>query len=442
MYDRVQSTYDRVRQVAIERSDDLVKIIKSKRDSLLKTADEHVTSTEMNLHKYKSDLGNTCTLIDERLKALMNGEDFVRNSQVEHDIDRLIEESNKRLDWISQQNSIVMPVFVTSAEFLMKKLYGELKFRSISQQEVIKFDCKTENGSQFLLSIPKKTPVWTISLKIIPYFLCFYSNVNPQLFVCDRNGVLNVYSHKSLLTDGTPRLLRTIHLFRKHYDVVVESFSVYTRLMIVHTRLYSQQDFGTIFFFTHDGLMEIPGIELSRPLRQFLADDNTNRLWGIDRWGCTIFSHKLPSFSYQIIPAISLCENYIEYKDVDNFDPLKIATNKNVMAVLGKGSQTINIYDKQSKRLMTTGQFDAGKYWQLWNLLLFKDNRLLLKFDNDNAEYIKRSIFIEFDKTGVAVNKIETQCAIQMTIGPNNEIVVGFRNSASQNDRGAIRCYI
>jgi len=70
---------------------------------------------------------------------------------------------------------------------------------------------------------------------------------------------------------------------------------------------------GSLYFFTHDGILEHEPIELINPIRQYLADEKY--LWAIDSITQTIFYHVQPLFTHEISSMISKHDDFISFNN-------------------------------------------------------------------------------------------------------------------------------
>lgn len=292
------------------------------------------------------------------------------------------------------------------------------------------------SGDTFLLSIPTKSPMWTVLTEGLPTHLCVYPLGKSVLILCcSSNGILSLLTYLSPVTYDSPRYIRSFNLFPHQTRIHVQSFTVFNRFILVH--LQSKNTNGSLYFFTHDGILEHEPIQLSNPIRQYLADEN--RLWAIDSVTQTIFSHAQPLVTQEISSILSKREQFVTFdRDQSNFIPFRLAVNQQLLAVLGQNSQQVFIYNKISREKIFTSQFSAGQGMNIWDIGLFpRDNSLLLKFDWSSDEYVKRSLFIHFNTKNQTVGRIEGKHCLGVVIGPNKEILIGFNLRT-----GAIRCYM
>jgi hypothetical protein len=293
-----------------------------------------------------------------------------------------------------------------------------------------------ESGDTFLLSIPMKSPMWTVLTEGLPTHLCVYPlGTSVLILCCSSNGTLSVLTYLSPVTYDSPRYIRSWNLFPHQTCIHVQSFTVFNRFMLVH--LQSKNTNGSLQFFTHDGILEHEPIQLSNPIRQYLADEN--RLWVIDAITQTIFSHAQPLITQEISSILSKREQFIAFDhDQSNFIPFRLAVNQQLLAVLGQDAQQVFIYNKISREKIFTSHFSGGQGLNICDIGLFpRDNSLLLKFDWSSDEYVKRSLLIHFNTKNQTVGRIEGKHCLGVVIGPNKEILIGFNLKT-----GVIRCYM
>ncbi|CAF4123176.1 unnamed protein product [Rotaria magnacalcarata] len=315
-------------------------------------------------------------------------------------------------------------------EFLSKSIGSDSQASSLSSNQSM----INTHGDTSLQSIPPKLPMWTVVIKALPTHLCVYPlGKSTIIFSCSTTGSISLLSYISPVTYDSPRYIRSFNLFPGHIRYVVQSFTVFSRFMLAH--VHRKYDNGTLFFFTHDGILEYGPIELSNPIRQYMADEN--RLWAIDSITQTIFFHGQPLFRDDISSILSKRDIFITFDDQSNFVPIRMASNQQLLAVLGKDLQQVFIYNKISRERILTSHFSAGINMNIWDIGLFpRDNSLLLKFDWQFDGNVKRSLFIHFNTKNQSVGRIEGKYCLGSVIGPNKEIILGLNHRT-----GIIRCY-
>jgi len=292
------------------------------------------------------------------------------------------------------------------------------------------------SGDTSLQSIPPKLPMWTVMIKGIPTHLCLYPlGKSTLIFSCSSTGIISLLTYISPVTYDSPRYIRSFGLFPDQTNIFVQSFTVFNRFMLLHVQAKNENDL--LYFFTHDGILEHEPIQLSNPIRQYLADEN--RLWAIDSITQTIFSHAQPIVTHEISLIISKREHFISFNDQSNFIPFRLAINHQLIAILSHDLQQVFIYNKISREQIFTSHFSAGNRMNIWDIGLFpRDNSLLLKFDwSFDDGNVKRSLFIHFNTKNQSVGRIEGKNCLGMVIGPNKEILIGFNLRT-----GIIRCYM
>ena len=291
------------------------------------------------------------------------------------------------------------------------------------------------SGDTSLQSIPPKLPMWTVVIKGQPTYLCVYPlGKSTLIFSCSSNGIISLLTYISPVTYDSPRYIRSFNLFPDQNRIYVQSFTVFNRFMLLHIRQNNAND--SLYFFTHDGILEHEPIQLSNPVRQYLADEN--RLWAIDSITQIIFFHAQPLVTHEISAVLSKRDDFITFDHQINFIPFRIAINHQLLAILGKDSQQVFIYNKISRERIFTSHFSAGNCMNIWDIGLFpRDNSLLLKFDWTYDGNGKRSLFIHFNTKNQSVGRIEGKHCLGVVIGPNKEILIGFNLRT-----GIIRCYM
>ncbi|UJR35747.1 hypothetical protein I4U23_028496 [Adineta vaga] len=339
-----------------------------------------------------------------------------KNLNVGKEIKRLNEEADRQLRLLKHRADIV-PVFCPSTMKPSAHMFGELLFKykdpeSKSPKLSTNQSMINTSGDTSLQSIPSKLPMWTVIVNALPTHLCVYP----------------------VVTYDSPRYIRTFHLFPEQSRIYVQSFAVFNRFMLVHIREKDHQD--SLYFFTHDGILEYGPIQLSNLIRQYLADEN--RLWAIDSMTQTIFFHAQPLFTHEISTILSKHEQFISFDEQSNFIPFRIAINHQLLAILSKDLQQVYIYNKISRERIFVSHFTAGMSTNIWDIGLFpRDNSLLLKFDCSFEGNVKRSLFIHFNTKNQSVGRIEGKHCLGVVIGPNKEILIGFNLRT-----GIIRCYM
>ena len=316
-------------------------------------------------------------------------------------------------------------------------MLGELRFKSNDFESETSSTLSNQSinnayGDTSLRSIPLKLPMWTIAVDGLPNHLCIYSfDKSTFIFSCTTNGTISLVKYSSPVTYDSPSYNRSFNLFPQDKHIIVRSFTVFNRFMLLH--VHKKHNNGSLYFFTYDGNLEHKPIELSHLIYQYIADDNY--LWAIDSVTHTIFFHRQPLSKNEISSVLSKCDNFITFDDRSNFSPLRITFNQQLLAVLGIDLQQVYIYNKISRERIFTSHFSAGINTSIRNIGLFPhDGSLLLKFDS--ALNGKHSLFIHFDAKNQSVGRIEGKYCLDAVIGPNNEILVGFNLRT-----GIIRCY-
>ncbi len=319
-------------------------------------------------------------------------------------------------------------------------MFGELLFKPIEFKSKTSSSSSDQSminsyGDTSLQSIPPKLPMWTVIVKAPPTHLCVYPlGKSTLIFSCSSTGIISLLNYISPVTYDSPRYIRTFNLFPEHVRILVRSFTVFNRFMLLHIHETEHND--SLYFFTHDGILEHGPIQLSNPIRQYLADEN--RLWAIDSITQTIFFHVQPLFPHEISSKFSQRENFISFDTKSNFIPFRLAINHQLLAILSKDLQQVYIYNKISRERIFVSHFSAGNSMNIWDIGLFpRDNSLLLKFDWSFDGNVKRSLFIHFNTKNQSVGRIEGKHCLGVVIGPNKEILIGYNLRT-----GIIRCYM
>ena len=282
--------------------------------------------------------------------------------------------------------------------------------------------------------------MWTVTVQATPFYLCLYPHgKSTLLFSCSSDGVLSLYTYLSPVTYDSPRYLRTCHLFSDQPHVFIQSCTVFHRFILVHVYLHPKtsrdRDLGTLFFFTHEAILEHEPVRLSTPVRQYLADEN--RLWAIDSLKQSIFSQAQPTCAEEILTVLSHRDHFASFDSTDSFLPFRMSVNQQSLAVLAKDLQQVFIYNKSTRERIFKSQFGAGHEMNIWSTALFpRDNSLLLKFDWTREKKVQYSVFIHFNTKNQAIGRIEGKYCMGFVVGPHKEIIVGFNLKT-----GVIRCY-
>ncbi|CAM4950629.1 unnamed protein product [Rotaria socialis] len=396
-------------------------------------------TNDMNALKHQPiDIDAVTRLVEPKLNALRSCNNFLENINVEKEIKRLNDVADRQLRLFKHRADIV-PILSAPTENPSDNIFGEFISKSTeseSQASSLSFNQSMINthGDTSLQSIPPKLPMWTVVIKALPTHLCVYPlGKSTIIFSCSTTGSISLLSYISPVTYDSPRYIRSFNLFPRHIHYVVQSFTVFNRFMLAH--VHRKYDNGALFFFTHDGMLEYGPIELSNPIRQYMADEN--RLWAIDSITQTVFFHEQPLFRDDISSILSKRDIFITFDDQSNFVPIRMALNQQLLAVLGKDLQQVFIYNKISRERIFTSHFSAGINMNIWDIGLFpRDNSLLLKFDWQFDGNVKRSLFIHFNTKNQSVGRIEGKYCLGSVIGPNKEIILGLNHRT-----GIIRCY-
>ena len=150
--------------------------------------------------------------------------------------------------------------------------------------------------------------------------------------------------------------------------------------------LSDQTDTSSVYFFDHRGSQQADTCLQNFPVRQLSADLGFKCLWGVDRHqhsgrlvvdgrrrihrSLLVYYNQLPMNVNQIEHFIEQREDFIKFGR--DFEPIRITQNQTSIAVVERNSQSVHIFDKQSKEqidevqnlLRTEGTF------RLWNVLV------------------------------------------------------------------------
>ncbi|CAF0795384.1 unnamed protein product [Rotaria sordida] len=397
-------------------------------------------ANDINALKHQPiDINAVSRSIEPRLNALRNSKDFLENINVDKEIKRLNDVADRQLRLLKHKADII-PILSAPMENSSSNIFGELLFKPVEFESKISNSSSDQSminayGDTSLQSIPPKLPMWTVIIKALPTHLCIYPvGKSTIIFSCSTNGIISLLTYISPVTYDSPRYIRSFNLFPEQIHIIVQSFTVFNRYMLLH--VHQKYDNGSLFFFTHDGILEHGPVQLSNPIRQYLADEN--RVWAIDSITQTIFYHAQPLFTHEISSILSKRDNFISFDNKSNFIPFRIALNHQLLAILSKDLQQVFIYNKISRERIFTSHFSAGTSMNIWDIGLFpRDNSLLLKFDWSFDGTVKRSLFIHFNTKNQSVGRIEGKYCLGVVIGPNKEILIGFNLRT-----GIIRCYM
>ncbi|CAF1350333.1 unnamed protein product [Adineta steineri] len=397
-------------------------------------------ANENNASKHQPiDINTVSKLVEPRLNALKNNNNILENIKVEKEIKRLNEEADRQLRLLKHKADIV-PILSPPKTKSSINILGELRFKSMNSDSKISDASSDQSminsyGDTSFQSIPTKLPMWTVLVKALPTHLCVYPlGKSTLIFSCSSDGIISLLNYISPVTYDSPRYIRSFNLFPEQTHVFVQSFTVFSRFMLVHTREKDKIDY--LFIFSHEGILEYGPIQLSNPIGQYLADEN--RLWAIDTITQTIFFHTQPLLTDEISFKLSKRDNFISFDDTSEFIPFRIAINHQLLAILSKDLQQVYIYNKMSRERIFVSHFTAGNSMNIWDIGLFpRDHSLLLKFDWKSDGVIKHSLFIHFNTKNQSVGRIEGKHCLDVVIGPNKEILIGFNLRT-----GIIRCYM
>ncbi|CAF0919473.1 unnamed protein product [Rotaria sordida] len=449
----VENEMSRIRQIIEQQYLDVVESIESEKNTLLIKLEDYIKSITSNV-KHK-DLQQLFNSINQRL------EDVFQNSNTAYNADDFLLEIehfnmqiSNRLTHI-QSSSFKYPYLNPSKPVIISDIFGELQWNSkpMSNRNLSRplFITTSGHGSihtsdelqdeslsvseedSIPVPVMRRQKQWSIDACGVPHFLCILSKKNYLLFACDKYGCIDLYQLDGTDPSNTPRHLRQFDLFpgnnTNQKAQIIEAFTVYTPFIVVSAHLSDQTDTSSVYFFDHRGSQQADTCLQNFPVRQLSADPSFKCLWGVDRHQHTIYYNQLPMNVSQIQLSIEHRADFIKFGR--DFEPIRITQNQTSIAVVERNSQSVHIFDKQTKEqideiqnlLRTEGSF------RLWNVLLRDNNSMVLKLDEDLPPYSRpqtiHHLIVELDSKGMPISQIERTAVYGLAIGPNQEILLG-----------------
>ncbi|CAF1164116.1 unnamed protein product [Adineta steineri] len=463
----VENEVDRIRQMIEQRYLDFVQLIDSEKNTLLIKIEDYIRSTTSNVKH--ADIQRLFKSVNQRLEEIFQGSNTSYNAddfllEIEH----LNMQINNR-EKLIQHDTFKYPYLTPSKSLIISNVFGELQWNSkpMTNRDLSRPLTTTINGhtsntnndrlqdeslsisEDDIISTPvmRKQKQWSTDASGVPHFLCILSKKNYLLFACDKYGCIDLYQLDGNDPSNTPRHLRQFDLFpgnsTSQKPQIIEAFTVYTPFIVVSAHLSDQTDTSSVYFFDHRGSQQADTCLQNFPVRQLSADIGFKCLWGVDRHQHSVYYNQLPMNVSQIQQSIEHREDFIKFGR--DFEPIRITQNQTSIAVVERNSQSVHIFDKQTKEqideiqnlLRTEGTF------RLWNVLLRDDNSMVLKLDEDLPPYSRpqtiHHLIVELDSNGIPIAQIERTAVYGLTIGPNQEILLGCKR---HQQNGSIECYI
>ncbi|CAF1416398.1 unnamed protein product [Didymodactylos carnosus] len=336
--------------------------------------------------------------------------------------------------------------------------------------------------SQMFTLVPNDMCVWSLKTSDIPHFLCLLDNNNRSynIFICDEYGArVQIYSIQLPIDKYLPVYIRELELFKRNCRLTLESFTVYQTYIITYVRRFEQKaneeqkaplikagiqildrgengrcsDIGgMIYVFGHNGT-QVDGSYQSYPIRKLIADTSYDCLWGINSINNSLYYYSLPKTPEQITSYLKNMKIYLDFNETNDenekFEPNHMAENQQTIGLVDRDSHTIRLYDKNTKELINTYK-NTQQSWNISDMIILKDNNLLMTLTENkrNKQVIRKDSryrqhsarkLIEISKNGKELREIEANTLNAMTIGPNDEIFLGF---ADKGERGLVQVYI
>ncbi|CAF1945604.1 unnamed protein product [Rotaria magnacalcarata] len=466
----IENEMYRIRQIIEQQYTDIIQSIDSEKNSLLIKLEDYIKSITSNVKH--TDLEQVFNSINQRLEdvfqhrnpnASYNADDFLL--EIEH----LNMQISNRWQHI-QSSTFKYPHLSSSKPMITSDIFGELQWNSkpMPNRNVARSSFITSSGQSSMsttgglqdesLSISeedsfpaalvvRRQKQWSIDASGVPHFLCILAKKNYLLFSCDKYGCIDLYQLNGNDPSNSPRHLRQFDLFpgnsTSQKPHIIEAFTVYTPFIVVSAHLSDQTDTSSVYFFDHRGSQQADTCLQNFPVRQLSADTSFMCLWGVDRHQHTVYYNQLPM-------SVSIIQQSIEHRDDfikfgRDFEPIRITQNQTSIAVVERNSQSVHIFDKQTKEQVDEIQnlLRSEGSFRLWNVLLRDDNSMVLKLDEDLPPYSRpqtiHHLIVELDSKGVPISQIERTAVYGLAIGPNQEILLGCKRNQQS---GSIECYI
>ncbi|CAF1173215.1 unnamed protein product [Adineta ricciae] len=283
------------------------------------------------------------------------------------------------------------------------------------------------------------TKSWKIEHTAVPNFLCMTPYPTPKIFVVDKYGKVSVCS-------VPPKLIKPFDsytLFPNDTDEWIESVVASSRFLIVYSRKKQDTMTGTLYFFTHECKPVLPnGIHQNIPVHHILCDQNANRLYCLDRMRCTIYYHTLPNSLGEIETCMKTRRDFTQFNS--NYTAVKMLQNDDILGFYERNDCTVHLYDKQTAEKIE--EFKCEHFmdkFESWGIIAIRkdNNSLIFKIDEraDHDAVTRQHIVYEVHRaTKQIISKIQLNSVFGMIIGPNNEVILGIRQT---KESGIVQCY-
>ncbi|CAF0925949.1 unnamed protein product [Rotaria sordida] len=284
------------------------------------------------------------------------------------------------------------------------------------------------------------TMQWKIEHTAVPNFLCMTPYPTPKIFILDKYGKVSVCS----IPPKPTKPFESYSLFTNGTDELIESAAVSPRFLIIYARKKQDTMTGTMYFFNHECKSVLQnGIHQSIPVHHILCDQNANRLYCLDRMRCTIYYHTLPNNSNEIETCMKTRRDFTQFNT--SYQASKMVQNDDILGFYERNDCTVHLYDKK-----TTEKFDDFKCehfmdkFESWGIIAIRkdNNSLIFKVDerDDHDTANRQHIVYEVNRsTKQIISQIQLNSVFGMIIGPNNEVILGIRQT---KDSGVIQSYI
>ncbi|CAM4791122.1 unnamed protein product [Rotaria magnacalcarata] len=281
---------------------------------------------------------------------------------------------------------------------------------------------------------------WKIEHTAVPNFLCMTASPTPKLFILDKYGKVSLCS----IPPNRTKPFETFTLFPNGNDELIESAVVSSRFLIVYARKKQDTMTGKMYFFNHECKSVLPnGIYQSIPVHHILCDQNANRLYCLDRMRCTIYYHTLPNSSNEIEACMKTRRDFTQFNS--NYAAFKMLQNDDILGFYERNECTVHLYDKKTTEKIE--EFKSEHFmdrFESWGIIAIRkdNNSLLFKVDErvDHDASNRQHIVYEVNRLSKQViSQIQLNSVFGMIIGPNNEVILGIRQT---KDSGVVHCYL
>lgn len=200
-----------------------------------------------------------------------------------------------------------------------------------------------------------------------------------------------------------------------------------------------------IYLFSHL-CEEIDGVYQSHPVRTISTDPTIGRFWALNPIQNSIYTTHLPNQRAEISKSFQDEEIFLDFPR-NSFEPMFLCQSKRSIGLIDAERNLFRLYAKTDrKRLISSYENVCRPQWKMTDGLVFQDDRILLRL-TDQSDGVKgktnfgqtiRRRLIELTADGEEKREIEANSVYSMTLGPNDELILGF---AVRGDRGLIHCY-